>query len=80
MARMTQTTVLVTQMKEVSRVPIADGNKRVYITLPKQIVEKLEEMAAEQMRSLSSMTALMVVKGLEAEKKLKDNGDRNGGS
>ena len=49
-----------------SRVPISDDNKRVYVTLSKEVVEKLQEVADRDMRSLSSMTALMVVRGLEA--------------
>lgn len=51
---------------EVSRVPISKDNRRVYITLPGKVVEKLEKMASDQMRSLSSMTALMVIRGLES--------------
>ncbi len=45
---------------------VSKDSERVYITLPKVVVEKLKEMANEDMRSLSSMTALMVIRGLEA--------------
>lgn len=57
--------------------PISKDNRRVYITLPGEVVERLEKMADEQMRSLSSMTALMVIRGLEAvsEGKTQEKGD-----
>lgn len=60
--------------------PISKDNRRVYITLPGDVVERLEEMAEEQMRSLSSMTALMVIRGLSTiptkdEKNLKTESD-----
>ena len=64
---------------EVSRVPIAKGNRRVYITLSKDVVEKLERMAEREMRSLSSMTALMVVRGLEATEKEVAQKEKEGG-
>jgi len=53
--------------REASRVAISADNKRVAITLPGQVVEVLQKMADKEMRSLSSMTALMVVRGLEQE-------------
>lgn len=57
--------------------PVSKDNKRVYITLPGEVVEKLEKMAANQMRSLSSMTALMVIRGLqEQEKEVKKKGGK----
>lgn len=45
---------------------VSDNNKRVYVTLPEEVVDELQKRAQKDMRSLSSMTALMVVRGLEA--------------
>jgi hypothetical protein len=64
---------------EVSRVPIAKGNRRVYITLSKDAVDKLEKMAEREMRSLSSMTALMVMRGLEVTEKDVKQKENEGG-
>lgn len=47
--------------------PISQDSRRIYITLPKTVAEWLEAMSKDQMRSLASMTALMVIRGLEAE-------------
>jgi len=47
--------------------PISQDSRRIYITLPKKVADQLEVMASEQMRSLSSMTALMVIRGLQTE-------------
>ena len=58
--------------------PISKDNRRVYITLPGDVVEKLEKMADDQMRSLSSMTALMVIKGLEAAEKKEKKEEKAG--
>lgn len=57
--------------------PISKDNRRVYVTLPGEVVEKLEAMAKAQMRSLSSMTALMVIRGLEAQEE-KDAAQKGG--
>lgn len=70
-------TVNLIQHTEVSRVPISKDNRRVYVTLPGEVVEKLEAMAKAQMRSLSSMTALMVIRGLEAQEE-KDAAQKGG--
>ena len=63
--------------------PISQDSRRVYITLPKKVAERLEVMASEQMRSLASMTGLMVIRGLEAEgieiEELAKNGKGDGG-
>ena len=45
---------------------ISDDNDRVYVTLPKDIVKKLKRMAHDEHRTLSAMTAIMVLRGLEA--------------
>ncbi len=60
--------------------PISKDNRRVYITLPGEVVGRLERMAEEQMRSLSSMTALMVIKGLETVSEEKSEAQKEGGN
>ena len=50
---------------EASRMPISPDNRRIAITLPGDVARKLQAMAEKEMRSLSSMTALMVIRGLE---------------
>lgn len=52
--------------KGVSRVAVSTENERVYVTLPKEVVDKLRRMAENDMRTLSAMTAIMVLRGLEA--------------
>ena len=48
---------------------ISGDNERVYVTLPKTVVNRLRELADEEMRTLSAMTAVMVLRGLKATDK-----------
>jgi len=45
---------------------VSENNKRVIVTLPKEIYTKLEELAKEERRSISNMGSIILIKHFES--------------
>lgn len=50
---------------EVSRVPVAEGNTRISVTLSKEVHDKIKELAQKEHRTVSAQAAFEIIKSLE---------------
>lgn len=46
--------------------PISKDNERIATVISKEIAQKIMELAKKEKRSISSMTAILIEKGLES--------------